>query len=98
MPAEIRDSGWFGFCRLAVLATYTAIVMGIPILMLYRVRIARIALTMAAAFLTWAVILAHALEPLWSYVLVMTGAVLMWLPQSNQYMRKRIHHGNRAIL
>jgi hypothetical protein len=49
IAAEIRDSGWFGSGTLAVLATYTVIVMGVPILMLYRFRIARPALTVVAA-------------------------------------------------
>jgi ABC-type transport system involved in multi-copper enzyme maturation permease subunit len=98
VPVEIRDSGWFGAGTLAVLAIYTALVMGIPILMLYRVRIARIALTVAVICFTVAVLAAPALESVWAYVLVMIGAVMMWLPQSNQYMRKRILHGNGAMV
>ncbi|WP_146068922.1 hypothetical protein [Arthrobacter sp. ZGTC131] len=72
--------------------------MGAPILMLFRVRIARIALSVAAICFTVAVLAAPALESVWAYVLVMIGAVMMWLPQSNQYMRKRILHGNGAML
>ncbi|WP_306922686.1 hypothetical protein [Arthrobacter globiformis] len=72
--------------------------MSVPILMLYRVRTARIALSVAAICFTVAVLAAPALESVWAYVLVMIGAAMMWLPQSNQYMRKRILHGNGAML
>ena len=98
MPSEIRDSGWFGSGTLAVLATYTIIVMGVPLLMLYRFRIARPALTVVAAYFTATVISAPALEPLAAYIPVMVGTVLMWLPQSNRYLQKPIPHGNGAVL
>lgn len=98
VPAEIRDSGWFGSGTLAVLAIYTALVMGVPILMLYGLRIARVALTAAAICFTAAVLATPGLESVWAYVLVMIGATTMWLPQSNQYLRKRILHGNGAVL
>ena len=98
MPAEIRDSGWFGSGTLAVLATYTVIVMGVPVLMLCRSRMARAALTVVAATCTAAVISAPALAPLTAYIPVMAGAVLMWLPQSNRYLQTPIHHGNGAVL
>jgi hypothetical protein len=97
-PAEIRDSGWFGSSTLAVVALYTVIVIGVPVLMLYRVRIVRTILTVVAALFTAAVITAPTLELFWVYVPVAAGAVLMWHPQSTQYLRKRIHHGNGAVL
>lgn len=98
VPAEIRDSGWFGSGTLAVLAIYTALVMGVPILMLCGLRIARVVLTAVAVCFTAAVFTTPALESVWAYVLVMTGTITMWLPQSNQYLRKRIMQGNGAVL
>lgn len=98
MPAEIRDSGWFGSGTLAVLAAYTVIVMGVPVLMLYRSRMARAALTVVAASCTAAVTSSPALVPLAAYIPVMAGAVMMWLPQSNRYLQKPIQHGNGAVL
>lgn len=97
-PPEIRDSGWFGSGTLAVLAAYTAIVMGVPLLMLYRVRMARAALTVAAACFLVTAIAAPTAEPLWAFIPVAAGAVLMWLPQSNQYLRIRVLHGSGAVL
>ncbi len=97
-PPEIRDSGWFGSGTLAVLAAYTAIVMGIPILMLYRVRMARAALTVVAACFLATAIAAPATEALWAFIPVAAGTVLMWLPQSDQYLRKRVLHGSGAVL
>lgn len=97
-PAEIRDSGWFGASALAVVAMYTVIVMGVPVLMLYGIRIARTVLNVVAASFTAALVNAPSLELFWVYVPVTAGAVLMWLPQSNQYLRKRIHQGNGAVI
>ncbi|QDW29658.1 hypothetical protein FFF93_007690 [Arthrobacter sp. KBS0702] len=98
MPAEVRDSGWLGSSTLAVLAAYTAIAMGLPILMLYRLRMARTALTAVAGVVSAAVASAATPEPLWAYLAVMAGTVLMWLPPSNRYLHTRVPHGNGAVL
>lgn len=103
LPAAVRDSGWLGSSTLAVLAAYTAIAMGLPILMLYRLRMARTALTAVAAVFTAGVVSAAVAsaatpEPLWAYLAVMAGTVLMWLPPSNRYLHTRVPHGNGAVL
>ena len=90
MSPEMRDSGWFGSGTLAVLAAYTAIVMGVPVLMLYRSRMARAALTVVAAYFTAAIISAQALAPVPAYIPVLVGAVLMWHPHSNRYLQKPV--------
>jgi hypothetical protein len=97
IPPEIRDSGWFGAGTLAVLTAYAAVAMGVPILMLYRARVARALLSLVAAWFTVAVIAAPSLEPRVAYIPVTVGAVLMWLPLSKQYLRKRIIRGNQAV-
>ena len=63
VPPEVRDSGWFGPWTLAVLAGYTVVVIGLPILMLYRSRAARGLLTLVAAWFAVAVVAAPSLEP-----------------------------------
>ena len=97
---ELRDSGWFGSWALAFLAGYTAAVIGVPILMLYRSRVARGLLTLVAAWFALAVVAAPALslEPMWAFIPVVIGAVLMWLPPTNRYLRERIVLGNGAVL
>ena len=98
VPPELRDTGWFGSWTLAVLAGYTVVVIGVPILMLYRSRVARGLLTLVAAWVAVAGIAADSLEPMWAFIPVVIGTVLMWLPPTNQYLRKRIVLGNRAAL
>jgi hypothetical protein len=98
VPPEFRDTGWFGSWTLAVLAGYTVVVIGVPILMLYRSRVARGLLTLVAAWFAVAVIAAPSLEPMWAFIPVVIGTVLMWLPPTNQYLRKRIFLGNGAAL
>lgn len=98
VPPEIRDSGWFGAGVLAVLTVYTVVVIGIPILMLYRARTARAVLSLVAAWFAVAVIIAPSGEPMWALIPVVMGTVLMWLPSSNRYLRKRIHLGDGAVL
>ena len=98
VPPELRDTGWFGSWTLAVLAGYTVVVIGVPTLMLYRSRVARGLLTLVAAWFAVAVIAAPSLEPMWAFIPVVIGAVLMWLPQSNRYLQTPIHHGNGAVL
>lgn len=98
VPPEIRDSGWFGSWTLAVLTVYTVVVIGVPILMLYRARIARAVLSLVAAWFAVAVIAASSLEPMWAFIPVVMGTVLMWLPESNRYFKKRIVLGNGAVL
>ena len=66
VPPELRDTGWFGSWTLAVLAGYTVVVIGVPILMLYRSRVARGLLTLVAAWFAVAVIAAPSLEPMWA--------------------------------
>ena len=98
VPPELRDSGWFGSWTLAVLAGYTVVVIGVPILMLYRSRVARGLLTPVAAWFAVAVIAAPSLEPMWAFIPVVIGTVLMWLPPTNQYLQKRIVLRNGAVL
>ena len=74
------------------------VVIGVPILMLYRSRVARGLLTPVAAWFAVAVIAAPSLEPMWAFIPVVIGTVLMWLPPTNQYLRKRIVPGNGAVL
>jgi hypothetical protein len=98
VPPGLRDTSWFGSWTLAVVAGYTVIVIGVPILMLYRSRIARGLLTLVAAWFAVAVIAAPSLEPVWAFIPVVIGTVLMWLPPTNQYLRKRVVLGNGAVL
>ena len=103
VPAEVRDSGWLGSSTLAVLAAYTVIAMGLPLLMLCRLRMARTALTAVAAVFTAGLVSAAVAstataEALWAYLPVAAGTVLMWLPPSNRYLHIRVPHGDGATL
>lgn len=98
VPPELRDTGWFGSWTLAVLAGYAVVVIGVPVLMLYRSRVARGLLTLVAVWFAVAVIAASSLEPTWAFIPVVIGTVLMWRPRTNQYLRKRIVLGNGAAL
>ncbi|WP_458112724.1 hypothetical protein M1D88_00725 [Arthrobacter sp. R1-13] len=98
VPSHIRDSGWFGSGTLVVLAGYTVVVIGVPILMLYRSRVARALLSLVAGLFAIIVIAVPPIEPMFAFIPVALGAVLMWLPPSNQFLRKRIIAGNGAVL
>lgn len=98
IPAEIRDSGYFGSGFLLIVAVFTLIALGLPILMVYRLRAARILLTGVAVLLTAAVSSRPSLEPLPAYIPVLAGTVLMWLPSSNRYLAGRRTVGDGAQL
>lgn len=98
VPPQIRDSGWFGSGILGVLAGYAVAVIGVPILMLYRSRVARALLSLVAVLFAVMVIASPSTEAMWAFIPVMLGSALMWLPPSSQFLRKRIIVGNGAVL
>lgn len=98
IPAEIRDSGYFGSSILLMVAMFTIVALGLPILMLYRLRAARVLLTAIAVLFTAGVFSQPSFEPLPAYIPVVLGTVLMWLSPSNRYLARRRIVGDGAQL
>lgn len=97
IPAEIRDSGYFHYGILVLVALSTIVALGLPILVLYRVRAARAVLTAIAVLFTAALFMEPTTQALGAYAAVVAGTILMWLSPSNRYLDRRLFGGKTRL-
>lgn len=98
IPADVLAATWTGTNTLSLLVTFTTVALVLPLLLLFRLRAARVLLTVFGVWFTAGMAWQLTVEALAAFMPVMAGTILMWPPPSNRYMARRHVIGNGAQL